>query len=83
MARKSRKNMPAGTAELSGNLTVQAVMDLGQDVKPYRAAVYARLSFESEANKERDTVETQIAYIRNFIDGQDDMLRLACMQTCP
>ena len=46
MARKSRKNMPAGTAELSGNLTAQAVMDLGQDVKPYRAAVYARLSFE-------------------------------------
>lgn len=74
MARKSRKNMPAGTAELSGNLTAQAVMDLGQDVKPYRAAVYARLSFESEANKERDTVETQIAYIRNFIDGQDDMV---------
>ncbi|MBD5087404.1 MAG: recombinase family protein [Clostridiales bacterium] len=74
MARKSRKNMPAGTVELSGNLTAQAVMDLGQDVKPYRAAVYARLSFESEANKERDTVETQIAYIRNFIDGQDDMV---------
>ena len=72
MARKSRKNMPA--AETSGNLTAQAVMDLGQDVKPYRAAVYARLSFESEANKERDTVETQIAYIRNFIDGQDDMV---------
>ena len=76
MARKSRKNMPAGTAELSGNLTAQAVMDLGQDVKPYRAAVYARLSFESEANKERDTVETQIAYIRNFIDGQDDMVEV-------
>ena len=73
MARKSRKNMPAAAGP-SGNLTEQAVMDLGQDVKPYRAAVYARLSFESEANKERDTVETQIAYIRDFIEGQDDMV---------
>lgn len=71
MARKSRKNMPA--AETSGNLTAQAVMELGQEVKPYRAAIYARLSFESEANKERDTVETQIAYIKDFIDRQDDM----------
>lgn len=71
MARKSRKNMPA--AETSGNLTAQAVMELRQEVKPYRAAIYARLSFESEANKERDTVETQIAYIKDFIDRQDDM----------
>ena len=71
MARKSRKNMPA--AETSSNLTAQAVMELGQEVKPYRAAIYARLSFESEANKERDTVETQIAYIKDFIDRQDDM----------
>ena len=37
MARKSRKNMPA--AEPSGNLTAQAVMELGQEVKPYRAAI--------------------------------------------
>lgn len=73
MARKSRKMMPA-SAGTSGNLTVQAVMDLEKDVKPYRAAVYARLSFESEANKERDTVDTQIAYIRNFIDEQDDIV---------
>ena len=71
MARKSRKNMPA--AETSGNLTAQAVMELGQEVKQYRAAIYARLSFESEANKERDTVETQIAYLKNFIDRQEDM----------
>lgn len=71
MARKSKKNMPA--AETSGNLTAQAVMGLGQEVKPYQAAIYARLSFESEANNERDTVETQIAYIKDFIDRQDDM----------
>lgn len=60
MARKSRKNVSA--AETSGNLTTQAVMELGQEVKPYQAAIYARLSYETEANRERDTVDTQIAY---------------------
>ena len=39
-------------------------------------AEYARLSFESEANKERDTVDTQIAYIREFINSQDDMVEV-------
>lgn len=71
MARKSRKNMPA--AETSGNLTAQAVMELEQEVKQYRAAIYARLSYETEENRERDTVETQIAYLKNFIDRQEDM----------
>lgn len=73
MARKSRKNMPSSAAGTSGNLTAQAVINLEQDVKIYRAAIYARLSHESEANRERDTVETQIACIRNFIEGRDDM----------
>ena len=71
MARKSRKNVSA--AETSGNLTTQAVMELGQEVKPYQAAIYARLSYETEANRERDTVDTQIAYLKNFIDRQEDM----------
>ena len=73
MARKSRKNMPSSAAGTSGNLTAQAVMDLGQDVKTYRVVVYARLSHEPEANRERDTVETQIACIKNSIGRQDDM----------
>lgn len=32
------------------------------------------VSYESEANKERDTVDTQIAYIREFVQEQDDMV---------
>ena len=39
-------------------------------------SVAARLSFESEADKERDTADTQIAYIREFINGQDDMVEV-------
>lgn len=74
MARKSRKNMPEVAAQASDNLTAEAVLNLDRQEKPYQAAIYARLSFESEVNRERDTVETQIAYIRHFISEQPDMV---------
>ena len=67
MARKSRKNMPVAVAEPTDNLTAKAVLSMDKEAKPYQVGIYARLSFESEANKERDTVDTQIAYIREFI----------------
>lgn len=60
-------------AELIVNPPVQALVDMESGVKLYRAAIYARLSYETEANRERDTVETQIAYLKNFIDRQEDM----------
>ena len=74
MARKSRKNVPVNVSIPSGNLTSQAVMELDKETKPYQVAVYARLSHESEANRERDTVETQISYIKNYVAEQPDMV---------
>ena len=56
MARKSRKNTPIAVAEPTDNLTTKAVLSLDKEAKPYQVGIYARLSFESEANKERDTV---------------------------
>lgn len=76
MARKSRKNMPVAVAEPTDNLTAKAVLSMDKEAKPYQVGIYTRLSFESEANKERDTVDTQIAYIREFINGQDDMVEV-------
>ena len=76
MARKSRKNMPVAVAEPTDNLTAKAVLSMDKEAKPYQVGIYARLSFESEANKERDTVDTQIAYIREFINSQDDMVEV-------
>lgn len=76
MARKSRKNMPVAVAEPTVNLTAKAVLSMDKEAKPYQVGIYARLSFESEANKERDTVDTQIAYIREFINSQDDMVEV-------
>ncbi len=61
------------TENLIANLTVQATADTECGTKFYHAAIYARLSYETEANRERDTVETQIAYLKNFIDRQEDM----------
>lgn len=76
MARKSRKNMPVVVAEPTDNLTTKAILGLDKQVKPFQVAIYARLSFESEANKERDTVDTQIAYIREFVREQPDMVEV-------
>ena len=76
MARKSRKNMPVAVAEPTDNLTTKAIFELEKQVKPFQVAIYARLSFESEANKERDTVDTQIAYIREFVSEQPDMVEV-------
>lgn len=73
MARKSRKNIAAVMADHFDGLMAQTAGKLESKVKTYHAAIYARLSYETEANRERDTVETQIAYLKNFIDRQDDM----------
>lgn len=68
--------MPVAVAEPTDNLTTKAVLSMDKEAKPYQVGIYTRLSFESEANKERDTVDTQIAYIREFINGQDDMVEV-------
>lgn len=85
MARKSRKNVPSVMVETecslpmgavtktAGNSVVQILTDLESIATIYHAAIYARLSYETEENHERDTVETQIAYLKNFIDRQEDM----------
>ena len=67
MARKSRKNMPVAVAEPTDNLTTKAVLSMDKEAKPYQVGIYTRLSFESEANKERDTVDTQIAQDRKSV----------------
>ena len=85
MARKSRKNLPVSMSvsesslamdivtESADNLMLQTSVGLEIIATVYHAAIYARLSYETEANRERDTVDTQIAYLKNFIDRQEDM----------
>ncbi len=85
MARKSRKNLPVSMSvpesslamdtvtESADNLMLQTSVSLESIAAVYHVAIYARLSYETEANRERDTVETQIAYLKNFIGRQEDM----------
>lgn len=40
----------------------------------YKAGLYARLSEETQANKERATVETQMELLRRFVADNDDMV---------
>ena len=39
----------------------------------YKAAVYARLSNETERNVERKTIEAQLQLIKDYISESDDM----------
>lgn len=73
MARKSRKNIAAVMVDHFDGLMTQTAGKLESEVKTYHAAIYARLSYETEENRERDTVETQIAYLKSFIDRHEDM----------
>ena len=66
MARKSRKvdYVNIGNKE---NLVTEAE---NQCEKVSHAALYARLSYESEKNRERNTIETQMVLLHNFVKEQ-------------
>ena len=72
MARKSKKvdfvnvnDLPAASGA-QAQIPVKAVC--------YRAGLYARLSEETEANRERATVETQMELLRKFVAEREDMV---------
>ena len=68
MARKSRK---AGLASAGKAAETAAV----KEEKPvFRAGLYARLSLESEANRERGTIENQMGLLKKFVEGADDIV---------
>lgn len=69
MARKSRKVdfVNAGTTAAStASVTAENETETKRPV--FRAGLYARLSFESGANRERSTIETQMELLRKFVD---------------
>lgn len=75
MARKSRKvNFVNNTvtAECDACKTVEYKAEVKHPV--FRAGLYARLSLESEENRERDTVETQMELLKNFVDQTEDIV---------
>ncbi|MDE6973156.1 MAG: recombinase family protein [Lachnospiraceae bacterium] len=71
MARKSKKIDLVNVNSLCGQAVttpdpVKAVC--------YKAALYTRLSEETEANRERATIETQMDLLRKFVAENDDMV---------
>ncbi len=70
MARKSRKKLLDNT----GNMEHKASADSIKNKKVcYKAGLYARISEESEANRERATIETQMDLLRRFVSDSDDI----------
>ena len=68
MARKSRKN------EAITSPGPNDYSNTGSLSKLYHAGLYARLSLESEANRDRCTIETQMQLLHGFVDGEDDIV---------
>ena len=64
MARKSRKMDFVQECSSKSDMTNYA---------GFHAGLYARLSLESEANRERNTIENQMALLKSFVDGREDI----------
>lgn len=71
MARKSKKIDFVNVNDLGGQ-AVTAPASL--KTACYKAALYARLSEETEANRERATIETQMELLRKFVAENDNMV---------
>lgn len=71
MARKSKKIDFVNVNDL-GQQTVAAAAPVKSAC--YRVGLYARLSEETEANRERATIETQLELLRKFVAENDDMV---------
>lgn len=71
MARKSKKIDFVNVNDLGGQA---AAVPAPVKTACYKAALYARLSEETEANRERATIETQMELLRKFVAENDDMV---------
>ena len=71
MARKSKKIDFVNVNDL-GQQTVTASVPVKSAC--YKVGLYARLSEETEANRERATIETQMELLRKFVAENDDMV---------
>lgn len=72
MARKSKKVDFVNVNDLPGGSGAQVQVPV--KAVCYRAGLYARLSEETEANRERATVETQMELLRKFVAEREDMV---------
>lgn len=71
MAGKSKKIDFVNVNDLGGQA---AAVPAPAKTACYKAALYARLSEETEANRERATIETQMELLRKFVAENDDMV---------
>lgn len=69
MARKSRKLQYTDCHDSRKNCPDKLEKD-----KKYKVAIYARLSNENEINRECETIQTQIAFVKNYVLKNSDMM---------
>ena len=66
MARKSRRENGAGS-------TTTVIRSVAEDSGIYKTAAYVRLSSEDERKIASESVENQIAFLKAFIRGKEDL----------
>lgn len=75
MARKSRKTDPAGTGSSVRSTAGRNAGTVAQVQHPvFRAGLYARISLESEADRDRNTVGTQMELLKEFAGQAPDIV---------
>lgn len=71
---QSRSGSLVGASDVSAGNAMQSGTDTGfRPCAGFRAGLYARLSLESEANRERNTIENQMALLKSFVAGKKDI----------
>lgn len=86
MARKSRKADSLYSSDLQNNVNNMPLSDSAVtgcstegnsgtvlEFAGFRAGLYARLSLESEENRERNTIENQMELLKSFAAGKNDI----------
>ena len=83
MARKSRRSIGvlANSCNINNTInngntinTINANNDTAANCnRIFQTAIYARLSFDDSNKKDSDTIENQVYFVMQFIDGQPDL----------
>ena len=71
--RTAKKNMDRISGSCTLNTGLYGNTKTVSGVAGYRAGLYARLSLENEANRERNTIENQMALLKSFVAMKKDI----------
>lgn len=70
---RDNRKVNDGFDSINDNSGLRAFEDCISGVYKYKAGLYARLSFESVANRERNTIENQMELLKDYVERCEDI----------